>query len=124
MVTEIKIPIYDCVIVIATSNEIDSELDGYQLDLKRDVNVAALTGELNRAEYFSLFVYFDLDMIEDQDINLEMTIDHEVLHLVFYIFDYYNVEIAKGGSNEHFTYFFNYIDKAITDVLTAHKEVC
>ena len=124
MITEIKIPIYDCKIVVATSNEIDSELDGSQLDLKRDGNVAALTGELHRADYFSLFVYLDLDMIEDQDLSLEMTIDHEVLHLVFYIFDFYNVEIVKGGSNEHFTYFFNYIDKAITDVLTVHKKVC
>lgn len=112
---KIKIPIYGVYLFIDLYDNIDEHLTNEQLELKNDKSVLALTGCLEYEKLYSLFMYFNLAKIKPEE--LEDTIDHEVLHAIFYIFHYFGVDIMQGGANEHFTYFFNYLDKEVKNTI-------
>jgi hypothetical protein len=119
MIDKFTLPVYKAEINIFFDDSIDQELSPSQRNLKEE-GCLALTGFMENKEDLSLFIYFNLDDIKEYEHSLEGTIDHEVLHLIFYIFGFYAVEIIDGGSNEHFTYLFNYIDEKVTAIVYDH----
>lgn len=74
----------------------------------------------------NIFVlYLNIDKLTELEATmpgiLERTVDHEIIHLTFFMLYFFGIPVIEGGENEVFAYLHNYLDKLITETVKNYK---
>jgi hypothetical protein len=115
------LPIYNMPITVFWDETCEKYLDAEQLNVIEDDSTVAFCSSYVHEGTIYNFIYVDVDRVKEYDQNLERIIDHEIIHMIFFIFKFLGLEIIEGGRNEHFTYLHNYLDEQIWKILTESK---